>query len=111
MAEKLGIDVYEAIGLANTHPHVNIHMPGAGVGGPCLTKDSYMLATVLPEFQGTELIRLARRINEYTSKHTVEIIEKAAGEAGVHIRSARIAVLSAAYKGDVDDTRESRLNT
>jgi len=45
MAEKLGIDVYEAIRLANTHPRVNIHMPGAGVGGPCLTKDPYMLAS------------------------------------------------------------------
>lgn len=33
MAEKLGIDIYEAIRLANTHHRVNIHMPGAGVGG------------------------------------------------------------------------------
>jgi len=107
VAERLGIDVYEAIRLANTHHRVNIHMPGAGVGGPCLTKDPYMLASILPGFWGTELVRLARRINEYMPRHTVEIIEKALGDMRVSIEDARIAVLGVAYKGGVDDTRES----
>jgi UDP-N-acetyl-D-mannosaminuronic acid dehydrogenase len=107
MAEKLGIDVYEAIKLANTHQRVNIHMPGAGVGGPCLTKDPYMLASIAPEFWGTELIKLARRINEYMPKHTVNIVEKALADAGLSMKDARVAVLGAAYKGGVDDTRES----
>jgi UDP-N-acetyl-D-mannosaminuronic acid dehydrogenase len=107
MAEKLGIDVYEAIRLANTHPRVNIHMPGAGVGGPCLTKDPYMLASIVPDFWGTELIRSARRINDYMPTHTVNIVEKALADAGLSVRGAKIAVLGAAYKGGVDDTRES----
>jgi len=107
VAEKLGIDVYEAIRLANTHHRVNIHMPGAGVGGPCLTKDPYMLISVFPGFWGTELIRLARRMNEYMPRHTVEITEKALGDIGVSIKDARIAILGATYKGGVDDTRES----
>jgi len=107
MAEKLGIDVYEAIRLANTHPRVNIHMPGAGVGGPCLTKDPYMLASTAPDFWGTELIRSARRINDYMPTHTANIVEKALADAGLSVRGAKIAVLGAAYKGGVDDTRES----
>jgi UDP-N-acetyl-D-mannosaminuronic acid dehydrogenase len=107
MAERLGIDVYEAIRLANTHHRVNIHMPGAGVGGPCLTKDPYMLASVLPGFWGTELIKLARRINEYMPRHTVKIVEKALEDIGVGIKGARVAVLGVAYKGGIDDTRES----
>jgi nucleotide sugar dehydrogenase len=107
MAEKLGIDVYEAIRLANTHPRVNIHMPGAGVGGPCLTKDPYMLASLYREFWGTQLIELARKINEYMPRHTVEIVERALRDAGLSARNAKIAVLGAAYKGGVDDTRES----
>jgi len=107
MAEKLGIDVYEAIKLANTHPRVNIHLPGAGVGGPCLTKDPYMLASIYREFWGTQLIELARKINEYMPKHTVEIVEKALRDAGLSITDAKVAVLGAAYKGGVDDTRES----
>jgi len=107
MAEKLGIDVYEAIKLANTHQRVNIHMPGAGVGGPCLTKDPYILVSVTPEFWGSELIKLARKINEYMPKHTVNIVEKALADAGLSMKDARVAVLGAAYKGGVDDTRES----
>jgi UDP-N-acetyl-D-mannosaminuronic acid dehydrogenase len=46
-------------------------------------------------------------MNEYMPKHTVEIIEKALGDMRVCIKDARIAVLGAAYKGGVDDTRES----
>jgi UDP-N-acetyl-D-mannosaminuronic acid dehydrogenase len=107
MAERLGIDVYEAIRLANTHPRVNIHMPGAGVGGPCLTKDPYMLASIAPDFWGTELIISARRINDYMPTHTVNIVEKALADAGLSVIGAKIAVLGAAYKGGVDDTRES----
>ncbi|MEM2598740.1 MAG: nucleotide sugar dehydrogenase [Thermoproteota archaeon] len=107
IAEELGIDVYEAIRLANTHPRVNIHMPGAGVGDPCLTKDPHMLASLFGEFWGTELIKLARRINEYMPSHMVGLVEKALGENGVELRGARVAVLGAAYKGGVDDTRES----
>jgi UDP-N-acetyl-D-mannosaminuronic acid dehydrogenase len=107
MAEKLGIDVYEAIRLANTHPRVNIHMPGAGVGGPCLTKDPYMLASTAPDFWGTELIRNARRINDYMPTHTANIVERALADVGLSVREAKIAVLGAAYKGGIDDTRES----
>jgi len=107
MAEKLGVDVYEAIRLANTHHRVSIHMPGAGVGGPCLTKDPYMLSSIAPEFWGTELIKLARRINDYMPKHTVDMVEKALKDSGLSMANAKVAVLGAAYKGGVDDTRES----
>ena len=107
MAEKLGIDVFEAIKLANTHNRVNIHIPGAGVGGPCLTKDPYMLASMFPEFWGTELIKLARKTNEYMPMHTVEIVERALKDSSLDIGNSKVAVLGAAYKGGVDDTRES----
>ncbi|MEM5822911.1 MAG: nucleotide sugar dehydrogenase, partial [Ignisphaera sp.] len=107
IAERFGIDVYEAIRLANTHPRVNIHWPGAGVGGPCLTKDPYMLASLLPDFWGVELIRMSRRINEFMPYHMVEIVEKAAGLEGLDLSLSKVAILGAAYKGGVDDTRES----
>mgnify|MGYP001772473709 CR=1 FL=1 len=107
MAERLGIDVYEAIRLANTHPRVSIHMPGAGVGGPCLTKDPYMLASALQDFWGSELIRLGRRLNDYMPVHVIEIVERVAELEGFALRGSRVVVLGAAYKGGVDDTRES----
>lgn len=107
MSEKLGIDAYEAIRLANTHPRVNIHIPGAGVGGPCLTKDPYILTSLFSDFWATEIIRMARRINEYMPNHMIEISEQVLRENGIDLKKAKIAVLGAAYKGGIDDTRES----
>jgi len=43
LCETIGVDVIKAINLANKHPRVNLHMPGAGVGGHCLPKDPYFL--------------------------------------------------------------------
>ncbi|RLI87258.1 MAG: hypothetical protein DRP01_02325 [Archaeoglobales archaeon] len=107
VAEKIGIDVYEAIKLANTHPRVNIHKPGAGVGGPCLTKDPYMLTKVSENIFGVNLIFLARKINDYMPYHVVKIVDKALDDVGVSMRDAKIAILGVSYKGNVSDTRNS----
>jgi len=107
MAEKLGIDVYEAIRLANTHPRVNIHMPGAGVGGPCLTKDPYLLLSSIGDVHGSDLIRIARRINDYMPLHVVDMIIDIIKREDIDLRNAKVAILGTAYKGNVDDARES----
>lgn len=50
MAEKLGIVVYEAIKLANTYQPENIPHARSQSWRFCLTKDPYMLASLLPKF-------------------------------------------------------------
>jgi len=107
ISEKIGVDVYEVIRLANTHPRVHIHRPGAGVGGPCLTKDPYMLIEVVENVRGTELILIAREINRFMPYHTINLVIKALKDNAIPIEFARIAILGTAYKGGVDDTRES----
>ena len=107
MTEKLGVDVHEAIKLANTHPRVNIHFPGAGVGGPCLTKDPYMLSSIADDVYGRELIQTARKINDYMPLHMVELILKAIKEEGLEAKHVKIAILGTAYKSGVNDTRAS----
>ena len=107
LAEKLGIDVYEAIRLANTHPRVNIHMPGAGVGGPCLTKDPYLLIERHRDVYGVELIQLSRKINEYMPNHVISMVLRSLSDNGIDPSRAKVAVLGVTYKGDVDDVRES----
>jgi UDP-N-acetyl-D-mannosaminuronate dehydrogenase len=57
-----------------------------------------MLISVDPDFWGSELVKVARRINDYMPIHTIKIVEKALREAGLEINSARITVLGAAYK-------------
>lgn len=100
-AEELGVDVWETIALANRHPRVNILQPGPGVGGHCIPVDPHFLAEANPWV--TELIQSARRVNERMPYRIVRRVEEAAGAP----RGQKIALLGAAYKGDVDDARES----
>ncbi|MGB9826891.1 MAG: nucleotide sugar dehydrogenase [Thermosphaera sp.] len=111
IAEKIGVDVFEAVRLANTHPRVKIHLPGAGVGGPCLTKDPYMLVKTGENVFGVDLIKLARSINDYMPKHVVELVEKTLESIGKSVKNNKIAILGTAYKADVDDPRESPAKT
>jgi UDP-N-acetyl-D-mannosaminuronic acid dehydrogenase len=106
LCERRGVDVMEAIKLANTHPRVNIHMPGPGVGGPCLPKDPYLLSNSFRP-ASHDVIKTARKINDYMPKHIVELILQALRDTGKDVKGAKIAMLGTAYKKDVDDSRLS----
>jgi UDP-N-acetyl-D-mannosaminuronic acid dehydrogenase len=101
LSEELGVDVHEAIALANYHPRVNILAPGPGVGGHCIPVDPHFLSNANPFV--TELIQTSRRINE-RMPHVV--VRRIAEHVPPH-EGARVALLGAAYKANVDDTRES----
>jgi UDP-N-acetyl-D-mannosaminuronic acid dehydrogenase len=106
IAEGAGVDVSEVIRLANSHPRVNIHAPGIGVGGPCLPKDPYLLISgQKPEF--AQLIQVARRINDDGPMRTLNAVIEALSASGTVVKNARVAVLGVSYKGDVDDTTDS----
>jgi UDP-N-acetyl-D-mannosaminuronic acid dehydrogenase len=106
IAERVGADVSEVIKIANTHPRVNIHIPGLGVGGPCLPKDPYMLLKAAPP-SSAQLVRLAREINDGMSRDAVNRIVHALIAKGVPVKNAKIAVLGVAYKPDTEDTTNS----
>jgi UDP-N-acetyl-D-mannosaminuronic acid dehydrogenase len=101
LSEELGVDAHEAIALANHHPRVNILSPGPGVGGHCIPVDPHFLSNANPFV--TELIQAARRINE----RMPHVVVRRIGEYVPPREGATIAILGAAYKANVDDTRES----
>ena len=101
LAEKFGVDVWEAIQLANLHPRINILNPGPGVGGHCISVDPWFLVEAAPEL--TALIYNARQINDAQPHFVVKKVQQALGE----LKSKKIAALGLAYKPDVDDLRES----
>ncbi|WP_322806101.1 nucleotide sugar dehydrogenase [Thermanaerothrix sp.] len=101
LADRLGIDVWEAIALANRHPRVNILRPGPGVGGHCISVDPWFLVEVAPDL--TRLIRAARDVNDSQPDFVVEWMERTLGR----LDGRRVAALGLAYKPDVDDLRES----
>ena len=101
LAERFGVDVWEAIQLANLHPRINILRPGPGVGGHCISVDPWFFVEAAPDI--TPLIHTARNVNDAQPAHVVELIQQAAGD----LAGKRISVLGLAYKPDVDDLRES----
>ena len=101
LADELGIDVFEAISLANRHPRVNILTPGPGVGGHCISVDPWFLMNAAPE--KTPLIRTARLVNDSKPEYVVDQIQAMA----VREKITSIGCLGITYKADVDDLRES----
>jgi len=102
LADRFGVDVWEAISLSNRHPRVKILNPGPGVGGHCISVDPWFLVEAAPEL--TPLIRTARQVNDGQPHFVLEMIKKA---LGADLHGKQIAVLGLSFKPDVDDLRES----
>jgi UDP-N-acetyl-D-mannosaminuronic acid dehydrogenase len=101
IAEKLHIDVWEVIRLANRHPRVNILSPGPGVGGHCIPVDPWFIVAAAP--QESPLIRTAREVNDRRPHHVAEQVVEKAGR----FRAPKVACLGLTFKANVDDIRES----
>jgi UDP-N-acetyl-D-mannosaminuronic acid dehydrogenase len=100
LARKHGVDSREAIRLGNTHPRVDIHRPGPGVGGHCVPVDPWFLGGGSEE---ASLIECARAVNDGMVEYVVELVRAHLGD----LSGRRVAVLGVAYKGNVADVRQS----
>jgi UDP-N-acetyl-D-mannosaminuronic acid dehydrogenase len=99
VCDKLGLDVWRVIALANHHPRVNILRPGPGVGGHCIAVDPWFIINAAPE--QTPLMQAARYVNDRKPAKVADDVKRLAGGKAV------VACLGLAYKPDVDDLRES----
>ncbi|OYU20415.1 MAG: UDP-N-acetyl-D-mannosamine dehydrogenase [Rhodobacteraceae bacterium PARR1] len=110
VSDRLGINVWELIALANRHPRVNILQPGPGVGGHCIAVDPWFIVSSAPE--QARLIRTAREVND---SKTTWVIEKVLAAIGSHLTARPdktasdvvLALYGLAFKPDIDDLRES----
>jgi UDP-N-acetyl-D-mannosaminuronic acid dehydrogenase len=102
LAVKFGVDIWEAIKIANRHPRVNILNPGPGVGGHCISVDPWFLVESAPDV--TTLISAARQVNDEQPHYVLELVRKAVGD---NLNGKSVAALGLAFKPDVDDLRES----
>jgi UDP-N-acetyl-D-mannosaminuronic acid dehydrogenase len=101
LAEAFGVDIWEAIEIANLHPRVEILQPGVGVGGHCISVDPWFLVEAAPET--AQLIRTARQVNDNQPTFIADQLEKVSGG----LKGKKVAVLGLAFKPNVDDLRES----
>jgi len=118
--EAMGINIYDVRSGIDSLKGEGITRallwPGAGVGGHCLTKDTYHLergVQVLgkgnldyPENE-LSLYVLARRINDFMPAHMFHLTVDALKRAGVPLKGAKVTVLGWAFLSNTDDTRNT----
>ena len=110
ICDKLDINVWELIALANRHPRVNILQPGAGVGGHCIAVDPWFIVDTCPD--EARIIRTAREVNDHKPEWVLEkvkaaIVDTLVQEPGKTMAEVKVACLGLAFKPDIDDLRES----
>jgi len=101
LSDRFGVNVWEAITLANRHPRVKILDPGPGVGGHCISVDPWFLVESAPDI--APLVRTARMVNDGQPGFVVDVIRRILGG----FDNRKIAALGLAFKSDVDDLRGS----
>jgi UDP-N-acetyl-D-mannosaminuronic acid dehydrogenase len=110
ICDKLGIDVWELISLANRHPRVKILQPGPGVGGHCIAVDPWFIVDSAPD--EARLVRTAREVNDGKPLWVLEKVKAAIADVlAAHperrIGDVKVACLGLSFKPDIDDLRES----
>ncbi len=101
ICEKMGINVWELIELANRHPRVKILQPGPGVGGHCIAVDPWFIVDSAPEL--ARVIRTSREVNDGKPRFVVSQVKGAVKGNAKPV----IACLGLSFKADIDDLRES----
>lgn len=111
VCENMGVDVFKLREIINARHDRHMHLPGTGVGGHCLPKDTWLLRYGLAEYglenTDTDLIALARKVNDSMPVHMSRLVERALAEKGRDITGSRVAILGVAYLEDSDDTRNT----
>jgi UDP-N-acetyl-D-mannosaminuronic acid dehydrogenase len=109
ICEKLDINVWDLIKLANHHPRVDILQPGCGVGGHCIAVDPWFIVSKTPD--DAKLIHSARRVNDgkpdWVLKKVDAAVTSACSSGALFRQDVKIACLGLAFKPDIDDLRES----
>ncbi len=106
ICDRLNIDAWHLIELANRHPRVNILQPGIGVGGHCIAVDPIFLAST--DQENSKLIQLSRKINNNKKDWVIKKIEKSIEEFKIaNKKLPSIACLGLTFKPNVDDIRNS----
>lgn len=110
VCDKLDIDIWELIALANRHPRINILQPGPGVGGHCIAVDPWFIVSQAPN--EAKIIQTARRVNDskpvwVINKVKIAITEFLKINPEKTANDIVIACYGLAFKPDIDDLRES----
>jgi UDP-N-acetyl-D-glucosamine dehydrogenase len=109
LCDRMRIDIWEVIDAAASKPFGFMPFyPGPGVGGHCIPVDPYYLSWKAREYDFyTKFIELAAEVNSSMPFFTVNRIAEALNRQGKPLLGARILILGAAFKKDIDDPRNA----
>ena len=96
-AEQNGIDIHKVIDASNSQPFSHIHRPGIAVGGHCIPIYPRMYLWNDP---AATVVRTAREANKAMPSHVVSTLAQIHGS----LKSAKVVVLGASYRGGVKET-------
>ena len=107
IAQKLNIDIYDAILAAKTKPYgFRPFIPGPGIGGHCIPIDPYFLSWKAKKHgANSDFIKLAGVTNELTLERIINRVINFAKQTNK--KKPKILIIGLAYKKNVDDDRES----
>ena len=105
ICEKLKMNVWDLIKLANLHPRVDILQPGPGVGGHCIAVDPWFIINSSPD--EAKLIHTARLVNDSKPQFVLKQVNRAVVALKKKRKELNIACLGLSFKPNIDDLRES----
>ena len=108
---KMGLDIWEIIDAAKTKPYgFTPYYPSPKCGGHCIAIDPFYLSWKSREYNfWTHFIELAGEINEQRPHYVVTSVITALNRAGKSLKRSKILVIGAAYKKNINDSRESAI--
>jgi len=109
LCHRMDINIWEVIEAAKTKPFgFTPFYPGPGLGGHCIPLDPYYLSWKAREYGfHTSMIEASMMVNDRMPEYTVERAGKILNRFKKALNGAKVLILGVAYKGDIDDYRES----
>lgn len=109
LCDKMGIDYWEVVQAASTKPYgFQPFYPGPGLGGHCIPLDPYYLSWKAREYGfHTSMIESSMMINDKMPEYCVDRAARILNKHSKSLNGSKVLVLGVAYKGDIDDYRES----
>ncbi len=105
LCEPVGVDAHRARELINTCPGRSVLFPGAGVGGPCIPKDPWLLVQAAPT--RSQLIPAARRVNDSMPLHMADLVDEGLRRARRALKGSKVVILGLSYREGTEDSRNS----
>ena len=105
--DSVGVDFFEIRDQVNKVESRNLHLPGGGVGGHCIPKDTWLLAYGSRDKYEPNFLTMARAVNDSMPEYVYQLCIKHLNQISLPIEDSVISILGLSYLEESDDARNS----